>query len=229
MSEGEWIMKRILYILLPALMLCSCSSEDASSIKKAKITTSASAVQTTQVTPEQTTAETTQLTTTTADDDIDDDIYTEPEAINAGHEIIGEIDGNSYAAFSGKLTENGKASPLAEVIIQRENYTHHDDDKIEMQYYIPYNRLSDLGAAGLYKDGSVVGFSADSGKILITDGELVVTDSVTGETEYGLCGNIELNGTFYVGFKNLVPLFGGKITEYTDPASPYIIQCNFEL
>lgn len=222
-------MKRYLIIMsFCCALLCSCAAEGSSISKSEVMATKTETTATAQTT---TTAAETTVTTTTAETTVttEDDIFAEPEPISGGHEKIAEVDGNSYAKFSGKLTVGGKESSLADVVIQRENYTHRGDDTVEVQYYIPYDRLGELGARGLSKSGSVVNFSTDSAYVQITDGELIVTDNASGESDFGLCGNIEVNGVFYVGLKNLVPLFGGKVTEYTEDSSPYLICCDFEL
>ena len=219
-------------IIISALcaLLCSCADGGASSISRAE-TSSVTAAQTTTETTTVTTTTTTETTTTTAATTTvtNDESYFESVDINGGHEIIAEIDGNSYARYSGKFTEGGKKSPLSDIVIQRENYTHRGEDVVEAQYYIPYDRLSDLGASGIRKDGSVIRFSHGGYDVTITDGELIITDPATGESEFGFCGNIQIDGVFYVAFKSLVPLFGGKVTEYTDDACPYIIWCDFEM
>ena len=223
--------RKCLIICAVCAFLCSCSllpeTSSRSEVTAAPEQTTVSATETTATT---TTAETT-TTAVEVDDDnwfSDEDIFVDPTEVTGGHEIIGEVDGNSYAKFTGTFTVGGKPSPLADVIIQRENYTY-TGSAVEAQYYLPYNRLYDLGATYIYKDGSVINFGYNGYDISITDGELVVHDTQTDTKDFGLCGNIELDGVFYVGFQNLVPLFGGRVKQYSDPDCPEILWSNFEL
>ena len=224
--------RKCLIICAVCAFLCSCSllpeTSSRSEVTAAPEQTTVSATETTATT---TTAETTTTTAVEVDDDnwfSDEDIFVDPTEVTGGHEIIGEVDGNSYAKFTGTFTVGGKPSPLADVIIQRENYTY-TGSAVEAQYYLPYNRLYDLGATYIYKDGSVINFGYNGYDISITDGELVVHDTQTDTKDFGLCGNIELDGVFYVGFQNLVPLFGGRVKQYSDPDCPEILWSNFEL